>query len=502
MRAAHVQLVTDGKMYDNFKESSDEPMVEATTLSMFASYRPWNVESPHKRSCVCAYHTAMGNMVEDAKAAHLLLHAACGTPRGCSCSYCVDGACLKDDVFADYHSLGRSRVCVGDKPSCVSGLCDNCGIMEAREVRCVKSPRGVGVTVDADMYVTKVERGSDAERAGVQVGWRVVAARADDGPNQTEMRLVSCKGDLEWQTGRHYHGDRQQEPRNTTATVRFQTAVAKPPWACCPLLREGDTEISHRVATEVEQAKAHASITRDGDEIVSKTIKVLKVTSLAAREFLKKLVRTNDSFLIHNFIAHRQAESFDRCIDNLPWGHVVYLLDFSMNWGHEHGEEAQQEWWTSWQTTLLPAVAYRRVRRFDGDTEGVVVAESRVFVSADLNHSNAMVQWIIAKLIAQDKETFEKAGFPLKSVHLWSDGCAGQFKTKTQFYFLTLGPNYGVKMDHHFFQSCHGKGPSDSEGAVVKCALRRQELMKNYMAQTSDVLEWLQANLTKDLGYV
>ena len=47
------------------------------------------------------------------------------------------------------------------------------------------------------------------------------------------------------------------------------------------------------------------------------------------------------------------------------------------------------------------------------------------------------------------KETFEKAGFPLKSVHLWSDGCAGQFKTKTQFYFLTLGPNYGVKMDHH-----------------------------------------------------
>ena len=58
---------------------------------------------------------------------------------------------------------------------------------------------------------------------------------------------------------------------------------------------------------------------------------------------------------------------------------------------------------------------------------------------------------------------------------------------------------YSTFIMWNFFQSCHGKGPSDSEGAAIKCALRGQELHGNYMAGTDDVFEWLEANLTKDL---
>jgi hypothetical protein len=40
-------------------------------------------------------------------------------------------------------------------------------------------------------------------------------------------------------------------------------------------------------------------------------------------------------------------------------------------------------------------------------------------------------------------------------------------------------------------------GPSDSEGAVIKCSLRRQELIGHYMATSRAVFDWLQENLSK-----
>jgi len=48
---------------------------------------------------------------------------------------------------------------------------------------------------------------------------------------------------------------------------------------------------------------------------------------------------------------------------------------------------------------LLPVVVYRRVRRHAGDTEGVVVAESRAYISPDLLHSNAFVQHVTNETI-------------------------------------------------------------------------------------------------------
>ena len=71
----------------------------------------------------------------------------------------------------------------------------------------------------------------------------------------------------------------------------------------------------------------------------------------------------------------------------------------------------------------------------------------------------------------------------IKYVHIWSDGCAGQLKNKHQLFWLTDHQDY--KVCHNFFQSCHGKGPSDSEGAVVKSYLRRQAFLYDKRANTS-----------------
>jgi len=85
------------------------------------------------------------------------------------------------------------------------------------------------------------------------------------------------------------------------------------------------------------------------------------------------------------------------------------------------------------------------------------------------------------------------------NAHLWSDGCAGQFKNKDQFYWLTTGfQAYGIRLVHNFFQSCHGKGPSDSEGAVVKTGVRKHEFHRGtYVADTEAAFNLLSEHYTK-----
>lgn len=102
---------------------------------------------------------------------------------------------------------------------------------------------------------------------------------------------------------------------------------------------------------------------------------------------------------------------------------------------------------------------------------------------------------IINDVIDKVKAKFEEEGRgrELKNVHVWSDGCAGQFKNRNQMHFVV---SKMIRVVHHFFASCHGKGPSDSEGAVVKSMLRMAELILGcYLASAKEAYEWLEKNL-------
>lgn len=73
-------------------------------------------------------------------------------------------------------------------------------------------------------------------------------------------------------------------------------------------------------------------------------------------------------------------------------------------------------------------------------------------------------------------------------VHLWSDGCAAQLKCRWQIEWLLNHGIEGVRIIHNFFQSCHGKGPSDSEGAAVKNHARHQEMRNEKEMNTTEQL--------------
>ena len=59
---------------------------------------------------------------------------------------------------------------------------------------------------------------------------------------------------------------------------------------------------------------------------------------------------------------------------------------------------------------------------------------------------------------------------------MFTDGCAGQYKGRKTFGFISLFfRKHNIEMTHNFAQTAHFKGPHDGLGAVVKMRARRSE---------------------------
>lgn len=130
--------------------------------------------------------------------------------------------------------------------------------------------------------------------------------------------------------------------------------------------------------------------------------------------------------------------------------------------------------------------------------DGRVWAESHVFLSPDRNHDNDFARHCIKQVLGRLRAEREENEPEIKRLAIWSDGCKAQFKLKKQLFFVSQ-PEIEVpvfdkaskepvleggkpkteriklQMAHHFFASCHGKGPSDSETARFKTKARDLE---------------------------
>jgi hypothetical protein len=187
----------------------------------------------------------------------------------------------------------------------------------------------------------------------------------------------------------------------------------------------------------------------------TRTRLVIKSKSGSRKDFMAHLKRIVDLFWEHQYVAHHQQDEFDRCIRDLPEDQAVILEDFAMNYSHVHNSETQGEHWEHWSTTLFNTVVYSHRGNPPGYKEGRAVwATAEPFVSPDRKHSNEFVQHCNNILIEKLKKNIKG----LKTVHLWSDGCKGQFKQKKQWEWLTAAAKeHGITITHNFFQSCHGK---------------------------------------------
>ena len=109
------------------------------------------------------------------------------------------------------------------------------------------------------------------------------------------------------------------------------------------------------------------------------------------------------------------------------------------------------------QTTLIPVIVY--TREASGGITKTCAWTSEVFLSDDLKHSNQMVQHVLKSVV----QKLKAKSSAVSHVHIWSDGCGDQLKNRWETYLICTHGFPGIRFSHNFFQSWHGKGPSDSD---------------------------------------
>jgi len=117
-------------------------------------------------------------------------------------------------------------------------------------------------------------------------------------------------------------------------------------------------------------------------------------------------------------------------------GRINKIINFAMNYSDDHREEAQADFFFKNQTTLLPVVVwFRALTELDGELK--MHQHIRVYLTAERQHSNNLVQKVLDSFLAYFKEVMGKAAAGLEECAMrwlcvWSDWYGGQFKSRWQ----------------------------------------------------------------------
>lgn len=140
--------------------------------------------------------------------------------------------------------------------------------------------------------------------------------------------------------------------------------------------------------------------------------------------------------------------------------------------------ECQSQYFSQKSLVLLVMIVYRRVAKpggttADGETHEIQT-EQYFFISEQPKKGTEFVSHCILKLLNK----WKSEGRTPKHIHFWSDGCAGDFKSRHAFLDRALlvllaradGDIIGVTIC--FFETGHGKGPWDAAGGWFKHILQ------------------------------
>ena len=191
-----------------------------------------------------------------------------------------------------------------------------------------------------------------------------------------------------------------------------------------------------------------------------------------------KLAEELEKLAGHLFVASWQQQQFSLMLKNVKKSWVILNIDFAENYSCKSQTEVQSAHWGHNQVTIHPTCAYYQCQ--EGNCENTVT-EHIIFVSDDKTHDPAAVMKFIE---VTNTNLQQKRGLSIHRQIQMRDGCVSQYKSKVPFtdvsYSLT---DFGFPTECHFYDSKHGKGPSDGAGAVVRVLLEEQWWGKSYSQQ-------------------
>ncbi|KAK3753750.1 hypothetical protein QZH41_005245 [Actinostola sp. cb2023] len=220
---------------------------------------------------------------------------------------------------------------------------------------------------------------------------------------------------------------------------------------------------------------------------------VTKETSVG--EMFNYFLELLKDYPYHSFMSKWQKEQFDCLVNNLPLNHIICVHDFSENYTCRSQDEIQSQYFDPNKVAIHVSIVYRHADlRTDGkqsSEDDPILIKEHIFALSDDNtqdyHFVHHTQGLILNYLRNDLH------LNVEKVHEFTDGCAGQYKSKHTFGDLSCClADFGCQIDRHFFETSHAKGEQDAAGANIKhratLAVLRRETSINSAKDLHDYL--------------
>ncbi len=209
------------------------------------------------------------------------------------------------------------------------------------------------------------------------------------------------------------------------------------------------------------------------------TMETITVSSLA---FTDKLGEQLHDIVPHSFIAKQQADYLKYRKSNAATDECLVICDFSENYSFVVQDAVQGFHWSNAQCTIHPFAVYYK----NGESSHTMKNDSSleftslIALSESTKHNHVAVRLFITGLVNFIKEKLRH----IKKICFFSDGSGAQYKNKMNFYNLcNFKEDFDMEAEWHFFATCHGKGPCDALGGVLKRNAARASLQRPFEKQ-------------------
>lgn len=217
---------------------------------------------------------------------------------------------------------------------------------------------------------------------------------------------------------------------------------------------------------------------------------------VTGRYHLEKVIKPVDDFvedfmallfklLPHHLITKKQSAYYQKVKENLKEGEALIVCDFAENYSCVVQNEVQGYHWTNEQVTIHPFVAYYR------DQTGELKSVSYASVTDHKKHMTSTFHAFQKKFVPFLTRKMAEDNITLNKLFYFSDGASAQYKNKKNILNICLHEkDFKIKIEWHFFASCHGKGPCDGVGGCLKRYAARASLQGTIIRNAHEFCEW------------
>lgn len=152
-------------------------------------------------------------------------------------------------------------------------------------------------------------------------------------------------------------------------------------------------------------------------------------------EMFKYFLALLTNYTYHSFMAKWQKDQFDTLLVTLPLNDIICVHDFSENYICHSQDEIQSQYFNPNKVSIHVTILYRHANlQADGKEsteDNSSIIKEHLFTLSDDNTQDFHFVYHVQSLILSYLR--EKQQVTVEKIHEFTDGCAGQYKSKHTF---------------------------------------------------------------------